>query len=125
MTFDDHVNVGTFIADVCTMLENFKTYQIAKQHHELCLELKTPSYLRDQLYRASASVALNLAEGSAKRSWKEQSRFFEMALGSVVECQAILDISKLQTKELLELSKKLEAHVRALKASTSKRERDR
>jgi four helix bundle protein len=47
---------------------------------------------RDQLDRASTSVALNLAEGNAKRSYAERSRFFEIARGSGVECAACLDV---------------------------------
>jgi four helix bundle protein len=37
-------------------------------------------------------VVLNLAEGSGKTSTKDRCRFYEIALGSVRECQAILDL---------------------------------
>jgi len=47
---------------------------------------------RDQLDRASTSNVLNLAEGNGKRSYRDRSRFFDIARGSVVECAACLDV---------------------------------
>ncbi len=47
---------------------------------------------RDQLDRASTSIPLNIAEGNAKFSLADRSRFFEMARGSAVECAACLDV---------------------------------
>ncbi len=35
---------------------------------------------------------MNLAEGSAKTSKKDQVRFYEIALGSIRECEAIFDL---------------------------------
>ena len=73
------------------MLKNFKTYQLAIEFHKSCLEIKEiPGYLKDQLYRASSSVALNLAEGSAKPSGRDQVKFFFIAMGSLRESQAAL-----------------------------------
>jgi len=43
-----------------------------------------------QLRRASISVSANLAEGSARSSEKESSRFVEMAFGSLCEVVAEL-----------------------------------
>ncbi len=47
---------------------------------------------RDQLERASTSIALNLAEGNAKFSVKDRLRFWQIASGSAVECSACLDV---------------------------------
>ena len=47
---------------------------------------------KDQLDRASTSVPLNIAEGNAKFSLADRSRFFEIARGSAVECAACLDV---------------------------------
>ncbi len=47
---------------------------------------------RDQLERASTSIALNIAEGNAKFSDKDRVRFWQIAHGSAVECAACLDV---------------------------------
>ena len=49
--------------------------------------------LIQQLQRASTSILLNLAEGSARKTPKEFSRFLTMSLGSAIECHAALTIS--------------------------------
>ena len=43
--------------------------------------------LSDQLYRASGSVAANIAEGYSHRSGKDQARFYEYSLGSAREAR--------------------------------------
>jgi four helix bundle protein len=48
--------------------------------------------VRDQLDRASTSIALNIAEGNGKYSTKDRCRFFDIAHGSALECSAGLDI---------------------------------
>ncbi len=47
---------------------------------------------RDQLVRASQSIALNIAEGCGKIPPADRGRFFQIASGSARECGAILDI---------------------------------
>ena len=49
-------------------------------------------YLADQLKRAMSSIPLNIAEGNSRRSCLERRRFFTIALGSVSEVSAIIDI---------------------------------
>ena len=49
--------------------------------------------LLSQLRRASVSVCSNLAEGSTRRSAKDQARFYEIAYGSLVEIYNQLIIS--------------------------------
>ena len=73
-------------------MKNFRCYQMAKSQYHDCQKLKLPRYLKDQLNRASLSICLNLAEGSGKTSRKERRRFYEIALASHRETQAILDI---------------------------------
>ena len=48
--------------------------------------------MRDQLERASSSIALTLAEGCARRTRPDRHHFFTMAQGSAMECAAALDI---------------------------------
>ena len=48
--------------------------------------------VKDQLDRASESIALNIAEGNGKYSPKDRCRFFDIAHGSSLECAAGLDI---------------------------------
>jgi four helix bundle protein len=44
-----------------------------------------------QMRRAALSVKLNLAEGSSRKSATERRRYYEIARGSVVEIDAILE----------------------------------
>ena len=65
-----------------------------------CRKLRVSWQLYDQLFRASASVALNLAEGSGKNTAAEQRRFYNISLGSLRECEAILALERVQNPEL-------------------------
>src|SRR5438270_4197858 len=47
--------------------------------------------VKDQLDRASTSIALNIAEGNGKYNLKDRCRFFDIAHGSALECAAGLD----------------------------------
>ena len=51
--------------------------------------------LASQMQRASTSIALNIAEGYAKKSSQEEfKRFLMMALGSANEMSVLLEFSK-------------------------------
>src|SRR3989344_959683 len=50
--------------------------------------------LKDQSRRAALSIVLNIAEGSAKKSDREFSRFLQISLGSANELYACLDLMK-------------------------------
>lgn len=75
------------------MLSQFRTYQLAVEFHDACRAVKMPGYLKSQLLRASSSIALNLAEGSGKPTGRDKVRFYSIALGSLRECQAALDLA--------------------------------
>ena len=50
--------------------------------------------LTNQIRRAAVSVSLNIAEGTSRNSLKEQSRFSEIAYGSLLEVYCSLLIAK-------------------------------
>ena len=72
---------------------NFRSYQVAVRVFGQVRSLKLPAYLKDQCLRAASSVVLNLAEGCGKDSPADRRRFYQIALGSVREVQAILDLA--------------------------------
>ncbi|MCC6355295.1 MAG: four helix bundle protein [Verrucomicrobiae bacterium] len=76
--------------------ENLRVYQKAIAFvawtHALIETLPRGFSAKDQLERASTSVALNLAEGNAKFSHRDRGRFWQIAHGSAVECAACLDV---------------------------------
>jgi four helix bundle protein len=83
------------------MLSKFLAYQIAKDIYRCCKPLRMRPFLYEQLIRSSSSIALNIAEGSGKRTEKNQGRFYSIALGSLRETQAILELEEIADKELL------------------------
>lgn len=76
--------------------ENLKVYQKAIAFvawtQSLIETLPRGFSAKDQLERASTSVALNLAEGNAKFSNRDRGRFWQISHGSAVECAACLDV---------------------------------
>ena len=77
------------------MLKNFRTYNLSVEFYRLASYAKLPYHLKEQLLRASSSIALNLAEGSGKRTVKDKVRFYQISFGSLRECQAILTLADL------------------------------
>jgi four helix bundle protein len=90
-------------------LKNFKTFQLANSFYQNCNKLRLPPHLKDQLDRASSSIALNLAEGSGKSSPKDRKRFYSIALGSLRESTAILILANINDPNLDDLSNQLGA----------------
>lgn len=80
-------------------MKNFRAFNSAVEFYRLAQGLRLKGHLKDQLDRASLSIALNLAEGRARRTTKEQKRFFNIAFGSLREVQAILVILGLENSE--------------------------
>src|SRR4030042_5474078 len=76
--------------------QNLEVYKKAKAFYLDCKKLivnnKLDNNVKDQLRRASFSIALNIAEGSGKFSKADRKNFFIPARGSVFECVAVIDI---------------------------------
>ena len=74
--------------------------------------------VRDQLDRASTSIALNIAEGNGKYALKDRCRFFDVAHGSTLECAAGLDVlvakAKLTPEQIRPGKERLQRMVRML-----------
>lgn len=68
-----------FVKDIYKLTENFPKTEIFG--------------ITNQLRRASVSVPSNIAEGSARKSKNERSRFFEISRSSIVEIDTQLEIS--------------------------------
>ena len=96
----------------------FRSLDLAVEFCQQVKLLKMPIHLRDQVLRASSSVALNLAEGSGKPSPKDKRRFYSIALGSLRECQAILRIEGIEDLKLLDLADHLGASIYKLTLAT-------
>ncbi len=73
-------------------MKKFKTYQLAIQFYRNSNKLYLKEPLRNQFQRASLSIVLNLAEGTAKPTAKDRRKFYRTSLGSLREIQAILEI---------------------------------
>lgn len=56
-------------------------------------ELSKDWGLKDQMQRSAVSVPSNIAEGDARKSDKDSSRFFYIALGSLAELMTQLEIA--------------------------------
>ncbi|HVK60145.1 MAG TPA: four helix bundle protein [Bdellovibrionales bacterium] len=93
------------------MSSEFRTLNIAIEFARQCRVVKAPQYLKEQLDRSSSSVALNLAEGSAKGSRLDRYRFYRIALGSFRETETTLKIIGANTGQLEETRRKLAGHI--------------
>ena len=78
-------------------MKNFRTYQLAIHFYRLSSSLQLTGDARDQLSRAARSIVLNLAEGRGRASRKDQLRFFNSAMASLRECQAVLTLENLES----------------------------
>jgi four helix bundle protein len=75
--------------------ERLDAYNVALEFQRLAISAVAQGShggLRDQLDRASASIALNVAEGAGRSSAPDKARFYAIARGSATECAAILDL---------------------------------
>ncbi len=88
-------------------LEVYQTVrELTKEVYRISLELPADEKFNmvQQIRRAALSVKLNLSEGSSRKSVIERKRFYEIARGSVVEIDAVLetavDLNYFQVEQL-------------------------
>ncbi len=106
-------------------MKTFRTLELAYEFYSLGQKLKLPKPLKDQLDRASSSISLNLAEGNAKFSYKDKARIYQIANGSLRECQAVLRLAEVKDEEILAKSKHLGSSMYRLIESTMVKARDK
>ncbi len=92
-------------------MNNFRTYNLTINFYKECQKLHVNNILRNQLTRASSSIALNLAEGRGRKTLNDQKHFFQIALGSARECKAILDLTLNTPQGLIIQADKICAHI--------------
>ena len=92
-------------------LSTFRSYQLSLQFHGLVSSLKCAGYLRSQLLRASSSVCLNLAEGCGKDSYADRKRSYLIALGSLREVQAVIDLTPSASEAMRSMASQLGAYI--------------
>ena len=87
-------------------MRHLRSYQLSVQFYREAKALSLPHYLKDQLRRAALSISLNISEGTGKSSMPDRRRFFEIAMGSIRECQALTELESdaftAQQKDLLD-----------------------
>jgi four helix bundle protein len=94
-------------------LKNFRSYQLSLQFYHLSKKVGVKGTLKDQLERASSSIALNLAEGAGKHKHyaADSKKHYRIALGSLRECQAILDLQTINGGEIKTIADRLGSHL--------------
>ncbi len=84
-------------------MRDFKKYDIWQLSHELTLEIyritnlfpKEEMYgITSQIRRASSSIPTNISEGCGRNSDAEFNQFLNIALGSALETEYLLILSK-------------------------------
>lgn len=104
----------TFVKDIYVLLRTFPDFEAYN--------------ITSQIRRAAVSVSLNIAEGSTRNSLKEQSRFTEIAYGSLLEvyCSLLLakDLNYIREDDFRNVSDKIKEisnKLNALKNSQARR----
>jgi four helix bundle protein len=87
-----------------------KAREVNKEIQHLLSSIKCNYYIRDQLYRASISMVINIAEGTGKLSKNDRKNFYVISRGSVFECASLLEM-------LLDEGRITEERLHALKSN--------
>ena len=79
-----------------------RVYGLAQGFYQEVSNLKMPQHLKNQLVRAAASIACNIAEGSGRSTKPDQRRFYIMAYASAKECTAVLTMANVKFEVVLD-----------------------
>lgn len=82
-------------------MSTFRSLELAIELYRECKQVQLSYAIKDQLIRASSSVALNLAEGNQRHTTRDKRKFFNIALTSLREVQCIIkleNINKIERK---------------------------
>jgi four helix bundle protein len=114
--------------------EKLEVYQMALTYIDMTYSLaellprSEEGNLKSQIIRAATSIALNIAEGSTSQTDAEQRRFLAMALRSLIETVACLQlVSRRKYAGADEIAKRYEysqslfAKLQAMRRSLEKR----
>jgi len=74
----------------CERLDVYRVALEFRQSLGILDAVRNISALRDQIYRASDSIVLNIAEGAGRIARADKRRHYSYALGSAMECGAAL-----------------------------------
>ncbi len=88
-------------------ISKFQSLNLAIRLHHDCRKLKMKNYLKDQLERASSSIALNLSEGNARQTTADRKKFFIIAYSSLKEVEVALLLSGVATAHQIDLADQL------------------
>ena len=80
-------------------MQKFKTYQLAINFYRNSRNLNLREPLKNQFHRASLSIVLNLAEGSAKPTAKDRRKFYRISLGSLRNLIQMISLTYCQKDE--------------------------
>ena len=64
-------------------MKKFYCLELSKEIYSEIKELKFEYHIKGQILRSCSSISLNLAEGAAKRTKKEKTRFYRIAYASL------------------------------------------
>ncbi len=74
----------------CERLDVYRVALEFRQSLGILDSVRNISALRDQIFRASDSIVLNIAEGAGRIARADKRRHYSYALGSAMECGAAL-----------------------------------
>lgn len=100
-------------------MSDFRCLNHAIELYKECKKQSLIYSIKDQLIRASSSVALNLAEGNQRFTIKDKRKFFNIALTSLREVQCIVEMEEL--KEIEKLANQLEAMIFSLNRNLNRK----